>query len=517
MPFPLQHSMNIQQIKEWIFNNASTQSPIIPIAENLDIVPKTKGIYFWFMKPDCYKELSKLIEIKAIEPRIEDKNEWHLVYIGIAGILKEEKSELHERLDWHIKNHSVSSIGLKGGNPSLSTFRHTIGCLLSNDLIEDNTSSTNDKIKECLKKYFKVYWIEYSEPNLKQLLKKDEELLISKVYLPFNLPKGRLPKSIKKGIFSNSKDELRFRRFQVLENTRNRIGSLNGSKSMKENQKNLTKLKFNNLDYSLYFEKNNTIIVDSNGAKVPNMKDLLRNVIREAPLPIQIIKTNGIEKTTKELAKELAKYYELEYKDLIPKTPISNKMPHIFIPSKLGCKTLIILYCSGSKLLGGAQLPYLNDFFQIDNSFESVEFRNIRKEIVEELVPHNPNELLPAYKRYSGNRSQLYQNIIWENVIQKHNEGKLELIMLSAKFGVLEYFANIPWYDNQINETHNLWGNSISNVVEKYIEIKRIKNIFNCVSKDYAGLLPNIPSTPLPQGSYKIPQANWVNSIVNAL
>ncbi|MBS4066638.1 MAG: peroxide stress protein YaaA [Chitinophagaceae bacterium] len=162
MPTPLQPNFTFEQMKQWIFANIFTP-PIMPISGNLDHVPKKKGIYFWFMNPDGYKALSNFVTINPIEPRVEDKDGYHLVYLGTAGTVKNGGGHLHQRIEWHITQHHTTANICHG---TLSTFRAGVGSLISDDLILYPNSTMEQEVNDIFKKYFRVYWIEYNDDKL---------------------------------------------------------------------------------------------------------------------------------------------------------------------------------------------------------------------------------------------------------------------------------------------------------------------------------------------------------------
>lgn len=162
MPTPLQPNFTFEQIIQWILANIFTP-PIVPIPGNLDHVPKKKGIYFWFMHPDGYKALSNFVIINPIEPRVEDKDGYHLVYLGTAGTGKNGGGNLHQRIEWHITQHHTTANICHG---TLSTFRAGVGSLISNDLILYPNSTTEQEVNNIFENYFKVCWIYYDEDLL---------------------------------------------------------------------------------------------------------------------------------------------------------------------------------------------------------------------------------------------------------------------------------------------------------------------------------------------------------------
>ncbi len=98
--------------------NLNEDQKIIACCEETNKVPKSKGIYFWFLHPEGYKELSQFIDVKPIEPKISRKIngiEYDLVYLGTAGTGKNGGGNLNERFSWHIvKPHHSEKMYIKG-------------------------------------------------------------------------------------------------------------------------------------------------------------------------------------------------------------------------------------------------------------------------------------------------------------------------------------------------------------------------------------------------------------------
>ena len=196
MAIPLNADFN--QLTSWLNENLNDKKSIKACCQEVNKVPETKGIYFWFIHPDGYKELS----IKPIEPKYtRDINgiKHDLVYLGTAGVRNNSSGvnngHLKERLKWHLcDNKGVS--GLCSG--TMSTYRRTIGGLISDDLIANNTQ---EKIDELLCKYFIIYYVEYPGAflDVKDEVNSDEDVLIDIIRPILNLdknPNAKNPKHI---------------------------------------------------------------------------------------------------------------------------------------------------------------------------------------------------------------------------------------------------------------------------------------------------------------------------------
>jgi hypothetical protein len=195
------------------------------------------------------------------------------------------------------------------------------------------------------------------------------------------------------------------------------------------------------------------------------------------------------------------------------------KNEHFYIPSRLGAKTLIIINCSSSKCEGGQEKKSIKDFFDKDIT-PYHNFIKRRNEIISQYSDNikNPRIVKEAYLRYNGGgKSWVYNNVDWNKVIDLHKKNKLEVIILSALYGVVEFNLQIPEYDLTIDKTQKQWGNTINDVIEEYIKNKEIINVFNCISSGYSPLIKNIKATQLSQGFNQTKLALWINSIIDAL
>jgi len=196
---------------------ANLEGGIVPIENNIPDI-KSKGIYFWYLEcQNGYNNLCKFVDVKPIEDRqsrIIDGVKYDLVYIGTAGVLKKEKSNLTVRLKWHITQvHRESAFS--GKNPALSTLRLAIGSLLSDDLIIENTEK---KVNDFIKNNMRVFWIEY--PEIKKLIDSDETILIEVVKPLINIKHNS---NARKKAKINPTKSYRERRIKVIAATKQRL------------------------------------------------------------------------------------------------------------------------------------------------------------------------------------------------------------------------------------------------------------------------------------------------------
>ena len=184
---------NIEAIHKWLGKNLSDKKSIKACCKDVLEVPTTKGIYFWFVKKEGYKELSTFLPIKRDETAYSKKingSMYDLVYLGTAGARNNSNGtntgNLQERLKWHLCNtKNISALC----NGTMSTYRRTLGALLASDLIDNDLQT---KLDNFLCKYFYIYYVEYpgSFLDVKNVIGQDEDILISVLRPIFNLSKN---------------------------------------------------------------------------------------------------------------------------------------------------------------------------------------------------------------------------------------------------------------------------------------------------------------------------------------
>jgi hypothetical protein len=214
---------DFETIQIWLNTNLKENKSFVPCKDELKNInskdnSKSKGIYFWFMRPEGYVALRNFVPINAIEPkytRIIDNIEYDLVYLGTTGTGKQGKNNFYGRLNWHINQvHRESTIRQK--QSALSTLRTGLGSLLADDLINPTTETD---INNFMKTYMKVFWIVY--PDNKTLIDNDEKILIKKIKPLLNLKHN--PNHLI-GADNNPTKEYRARRNSIEIATKKRLG-----------------------------------------------------------------------------------------------------------------------------------------------------------------------------------------------------------------------------------------------------------------------------------------------------
>ena len=514
MSTPLSINPSFEQAKEWILRNI--EDCIVAEPANLSKVPKKKGFYFWFMKPEGYKELSKFVEIDGIEPRVE-KDGRHLVYIGTAGSGKEGNSHLFERLKWHITQaHSKSAIC----SGVISNFRAGLGALLSEDLILPNTEP---ELNAFLKNYFVVCWVTLEDESTIDLY---EGRLIKIIRPVFNI------KLNPNATVANHATRLyNTRRALILKSTQERLGCL------KKQNDNLDDVKvfqgkpigprvlLDGAYFDLTIEDKIPKIYDANGDEyTKNKKEFFRKINRDYTLNVLLNNENRNEKNTNQLGSDVinslsknktstASHSKAQSLQSKPKLAKKSTKEFKELESVVG-KTLIILNCVAKKKSGGNTNSSMDYFDNSDHAFKA-----IRDSMIDSVSnPHlniikDQKELLPAYKRYKG----FYTRINWANITSKFENKCLCVVIVSALFGLVEYKRTIPNYDLEISQTKG-WGNTINEAIDKYIKDNDIDivNVHSFLSEPYGNYV-DVPHYKCKSGSNQYYIADWVNAIVNVL
>lgn len=215
----------ILELTNWLSKNLTCKDCFTPHLEKIPEI-KSKGIYFWFMKPEGYKSLSKHISVHPIEQRFimncEGVN-YDLVYLGTAGTGKKGNSDLFERFKWHIEQKHAESNICHG---TLSTLRSGLGSLLADDLILPNTEN---EINEFMKDFMKLCWIEY--PNDKILIDSDERFLIKGLKPLLNIKNN--PNALAAATDNPTKDYKK-RRVEIVAKSKSNLNCKKETKTMKK-------------------------------------------------------------------------------------------------------------------------------------------------------------------------------------------------------------------------------------------------------------------------------------------
>jgi len=225
----LKENAKINDVIVWLEQNIPTNCSFTPHNQNIPQI-KEKGIYFWYLHPLGYEEISNFVRIQRIKngtTKIIDGISYDLVYIGTTGTGKKGKSNLTMRLNWHINNkHNVNAICQK--NSALSTLRTGLSALLADDLI---LPETENLVNRFMLKYLKVIWIIF--PDDQNRINSTEKTLIKSLRPLFNLKQN--PNSYSRAS-ENPTRIYKIRRKEVELKTKQRLGFQKKNESQK-NQK----------------------------------------------------------------------------------------------------------------------------------------------------------------------------------------------------------------------------------------------------------------------------------------
>lgn len=180
---------NFNSITGWLNEYLNNQKSFVPELNNIPNLT-SKGIYFWFIHPDGYQEMSKKVNITALESRYSrmiNGISYDLIYIGTAGTRNTgtgtNNGDLMERFKWHINN-NIGESSVKHG--SMSTLRRTLIPLFSDDLLMDEAQK---QLNNYFAKYFYAFYIEYpgTLTEVSAQIGSDEIILIKNLNPLFNI------------------------------------------------------------------------------------------------------------------------------------------------------------------------------------------------------------------------------------------------------------------------------------------------------------------------------------------
>jgi hypothetical protein len=154
---------NLNTLSAWLDENLNNQNSFVPELNNIPNLT-SNGVYFWFIHPDGYQEMSKKINISALETkysRMINGITYDLIYIGTAGTrntgIGTNNGDLKQRFKWHI-NDKIGESSVE--NASMSTLRRTLIPLFSDDLLLNNAQQ---QLNNYFAKYFYAFYMEYSD------------------------------------------------------------------------------------------------------------------------------------------------------------------------------------------------------------------------------------------------------------------------------------------------------------------------------------------------------------------
>lgn len=167
------------------------QKPVSDIRISKEGIGKDVGIYCWWFRDDCLKnllnEISDLVDLN----RLYTENEQHKVlngskytalYVGIAA----GKDGIFGRFKWHInQRHTVSNVQ-KG---YISTLRRTISALLNFKLLKNGTEvnlQSQENLNSFMDENCVLEWNYYPKKTKKELEHIEDEI-INSGYFPLNI------------------------------------------------------------------------------------------------------------------------------------------------------------------------------------------------------------------------------------------------------------------------------------------------------------------------------------------
>jgi hypothetical protein len=517
----INHTRDI--IETWLKNNYSNKDCFIPNKSNLKNYIKSnqflynKGLYFWFLNESGFDKFNKLSKIenfniqfnKISGAKIQYGGKiYKLVYIGQAGAAHRIKPNAGTLFSRFNTGHLANSVKTEP-----STFRNTLATIISDVTLGKNIE---DEINGIMDKYFLVKFIDFigDYHQVNDDILKHEKILINEFRPIFNLDHNpnKLILRHPTNLIEKRKREVNSVDIKIKEKTLNKKNTI-------RNSRNLIKFcEFNflgdhyklvhDIKYNLY--KNKELV--NRGVKT-----IVRDFIVNNQLPITLISNSGNDKkNTNQLAGDLLNYLGSSIKR------DSNTTINLNIQLDLSdlnkSRTLIIINCTANKNKGGSDNHFF-DFFDNDKDIISLRSK------IDKLFPLDKKNtlLMPAIKRYSGHWVNKFHEL---NLLNKLNDlnkkKKLYFIIISAKYGVIDFFKTIPMYDLKIDKTGILFGTTIEKSVNQYIKKYKINKVFNFCSKEYnSSAFPNLnskwisPNRKRGQSQHYV--GNWISDVITSI
>lgn len=146
---------------------------------------------------------------------------------------------------------------------------------------------------------------------------------------------------------------------------------------------------------------------------------------------------------------------------------------------------LIIIGCCARKNIGGTLLGLNTTFFEQNEQVPDL--KNAREYLLQQHPPYGVGEYMKAWDRYDGTvYRKLKQRPIQDKIDFLRAAGKLEILIVSALYGVINYDTPINDYNLKMTDQVNnrtltqYWqqGHVLANAINTFVRYKGIKNVF---------------------------------------
>lgn len=147
---------------------------------------------------------------------------------------------------------------------------------------------------------------------------------------------------------------------------------------------------------------------------------------------------------------------------------------------------LIIIGCCKRKTMGGNPLAIGSTFFEQNEHIPDL--IATRNQLIEQHPVINAHQYMNACDRYDGTVYRKLKNNVQNEIDTLRAHQKLDIIIISALYGAINYDTPINNYDlvmNHFGAGHWAENNVLANSINSYVEHKNIENVYTYLSTHY--------------------------------
>jgi len=167
-----------------------------------------------------------------------------------------------------------------------------------------------------------------------------------------------------------------------------------------------------------------------------------------------------------------------------------------------GKKTVIILPCSDRKMSGGRLISDSPSFVDLIDDDQAQQLSLLKSKVTEALgITLKPDELLPAYHRYTGNIYTQIPLSAWEKL---ENTDNVDVLIVSAMYGIVLWNEPIQEYDAEMAKSIypgrrlNTWWkqNGLGDILVKALDTLNAETVQDFLSLGYREAVPELRKYP---------------------